>query len=88
MQRTEKGDVRTGFGVIALLLDQQGGEVARLREIFRVNLEAKEIRAGRGIIYTNKLFAPPGRYDLKIALLEMATWKMTAFEEPVRIRAQ
>ncbi len=88
LQRTEKGDVRTGFGVIALLLDQQGGEVARLREIFRVNLEAKEIRAGRGIIYTNKLFAPPGNYALKVALLEMATWNMTAFERNVRIMAR
>ncbi len=88
LQRTEKGDVRTGFGVIALLLDQQGSEMARLREIFRVNLEAKEIRAGRGIIYTNKLLAPPGIYALKIALLEMTTWKMTAFEASVRIRAQ
>ena len=88
LQRTEKGDVRTGFGVIALLLDQQGGEVARLREIFRVNLEAKEIRAGRGIIYTNKLFAPPGIYALKVALLEMATWNMTAFERNVRIMAR
>jgi len=88
LQRTEKGDIRTGFGVIALLMDQQGSEVARLREIFRVNLEAKEIRAGRGIIYTNKLFAPPGIYALKIALLEMATWKMTAFARDVRIRAQ
>ena len=88
VQRAEKGDVRTSFGVIALLLDQQGVEVARLREIFRVNLEAKEIRAGRGIIYTNKLFAPPGIYTLKVAFLEMATWKMTAFETPVRIRAR
>lgn len=87
LQKTEKGDIRTGFGVIARLLDQQGEEVARLREIFRVNLEAKEIRAGRGIIYTNKLFAPAGIYALKIALLEMATWKMTTFEEDVRIRA-
>jgi VWFA-related protein len=88
LQRTEKGDVRTGFGVIALLLDQQGNEVARLREIFRVNLEAKEIRAGRGIIYSNKLFAPPGIYALKVALLEMATWNMTAFENSVRIRTR
>ena len=88
LQRTEKGDVRTGFGFIALLLDQQGSEMARLREIFRVNLEAKALRAGRGIIYTNKLFAPPGIYTLKIALLEMTTWKMTAFETPVRIRGQ
>jgi len=89
LQRTEKGDVQTGFGVIALLLDQQGNEVARLREIFRVNLEAKEIRAGRGIIYSNKLFAPPGIYSLKVALLEMATWNMTAFERNrLRIRAR
>ena len=88
LQKTEKGDVRTGFGVIARLLDQQGEEVARLREIFRVNLEAKDIRAGRGIIYTNKLFAPPGVYALKVALLEMATWNMTAFERNVRIRAR
>ncbi|MCH8015366.1 MAG: VWA domain-containing protein [Acidobacteria bacterium] len=88
LQKTEKGDIRTGFGVIARLLDQQGEEVARLREIFRVNLEAKEIRAGRGIIYTNKLFAPPGVYALKVALLEMATWNMTAFERNVRIRAR
>ena len=88
LQRTEKGDVRTGFGVIVRLLDQQGNEVARLREIFRVNLEAKEIRAGRGIIYTNKLYAPPGVYALKVALLEMATWNMTAFERNVRIRAR
>ncbi|TDI11871.1 MAG: VWA domain-containing protein [Acidobacteria bacterium] len=88
LQKTEKGDIRTGFGVIARLLDQQGEEVARLREIFRVNLEAKDIRAGRGIIYTNKLFAPPGVYALKVALLEMATWNMTAFERNVRIRAR
>jgi len=88
LQKTDKGDIRTGFGVIARLLDQQGEEVARLREIFRVNLEAKEIRAGRGIIYTNKLFAPPGVYALKVALLEMATWNMTAFERNVRIRAR
>ena len=88
LQRTEKGDIRTGFGVIALLVDQQGSALARLREIFRVNLQAKALRAGRGIIYTNKLFAPPGIYTLKIALLEMATWKMTAFETPVRIRGQ
>ena len=88
LQKTDKGDIRTGFGVIARLLDQQGEEVARLREIFRVNLEAKDIRAGRGIIYTNKLFAPPGVYALKVALLEMATWNMTAFERNVRIRAR
>ena len=83
--RGDKGDVRTQFGVIGLLLDRQGNEVVRLREIFRVNLDDKDIRNGRGIIYTNTLFAPPGVYALKIALLEIATWKMTSFSRTVRI---
>lgn len=85
LRGTDKGDVRTQFGVIGLLLDQDGNEVVRLREFFRVTLTAKEIRDGRGIMYTNKLMAPPGVYDLKLALLEIATWKMTAFEGVVRV---
>lgn len=84
--RGEGGDVRTQFGVIGLLLDQRGKEVVRLREIFRVDLDDKEIRNGRGIIYTNTLYAPPGTYDLRIALLEIATWKMTSFSRIARIR--
>lgn len=85
LRTSQKGDVRTQFGVIGLLLDEQGNEVVRLREIFRVSLDAKDIRDGRGIIYTNKLFAPPGVYDFKLALVEIATWKMTAFDNVVRI---
>ncbi|MEE8350048.1 MAG: VWA domain-containing protein [Acidobacteriota bacterium] len=84
--RGEGGDVRTQFGVIGLLLDRQGNEVVRLREIFRVDLDDKDIRNGRGIIYTNTLFAPPGDYILKIALLEIATWKLTSFSRLARIR--
>lgn len=84
--RGEGGDVRTQFGVIGLLLDQQGKEVVRLREIFRVELDDKDIRNGRGIIYTNTLYAPPGDYELRIALVEIATWKMTSFARSVRIR--
>lgn len=85
LRATDKGGIRTQFGVIGLLLDQEGNEVVRLREIFRVKLDAKQIREGRGIIYTNKLFAPPGIYAFKVALLEIPTWKMTAFENVVRI---
>ncbi|MDA2923136.1 VWA domain-containing protein [Acidobacteria bacterium AH-259-L09] len=85
LRATDKGGIRTQFGIIGLLLDQDGNEVVRLREIFRVRLDAKQIREGRGIIYTNKLFAPPGIYAFKVALLEIPTWKMTAFENVVRI---
>lgn len=86
LRASEKGGIQTQFGVIGLLLDEEGNEVVRLREVFRVDLNAKAIRDGRGIIYTNKLFAPPGRYALKLALLEMQTWRMTAFESVVRIK--
>jgi VWFA-related protein len=84
--RGEGGDVRTQFGVIGLLMDQQGKEVVRLREVFRVELDDRDIRNGRGIIYTNTLYAPPGDYDLKIALVEIATWKVTSFSRRARIR--
>ncbi|MGH9339068.1 MAG: VWA domain-containing protein [Acidobacteriota bacterium] len=78
--------VRTQLGILGVLVDSQGKEVVRLREFFRVSLAAKDIENGRGIIYTNKLLAPPGDYQLKIALLEIATWKMAAFEEHVTVR--
>ena len=77
--------VNTQLGVIGLLVDSQGREAVRLREIFRVDLDAKDIREGRGILYTNKLLAPAGSYQLRVALLELATWRLTSFERPVRI---
>ena len=86
LRRTERGDVGTQIGVIGVLLDQKGREVVRLREFFRVTLSRKEIRNGRGVVYTNKLLAPPGVYELKLALLEIGTWKMTAFEHKVRVQ--
>jgi Ca-activated chloride channel homolog len=81
----DKVGVQTQLGVIGLLVDRKGNEVVRLREFFRVTLGAREIREGRGIIYTNKLFAPPGVYDFRLALLELASWRMVAFENVVRI---
>ncbi len=80
-----RGGVNTQLGVIGALVDSQGREAVRLREIFRVDLTAREIRDGRGILYTNKLLAPPGSYQLRVALLELATWRLTSFERPVRI---
>jgi VWFA-related protein len=82
---TEKAGVQTQLGLIGLLVDRKGNEVVRLREFFRVSLGARELREGRGIIYTNRLFAPPGVYDLRVALLELASWRMVAFENVVRI---
>ncbi|RPJ61926.1 MAG: VWA domain-containing protein [Acidobacteria bacterium] len=82
---SRKEGVRTQFGIIGLLLDRQGREVVRLREFFRASLSPKEIEVGRAIIYTNKLMAPPGRYDLRLAVLELASWRVTAFRSSVEI---
>jgi VWFA-related protein len=85
LQKSKKGDIKTQLGVIGLLVDQQGKEVVRLREIFPINLEAKSVQEGRRAIYTNKLLAPPGTYRLKIALLEIASWKISTYENTVHI---
>lgn len=82
----DRAGVHTQLGIIGVLLDETGNEVVRLREVVRISMEAKEIREGRGIIYTNKLLAPPGTYAFKLAVLEIPTWRMTAFENVVRIR--
>jgi len=82
---SRKEGVRTQFGIIGLLLDRQGREVVRLREFFRASLSPKEIEVGRAIMYTNKLMAPPGRYDLRLAVLELASWRVTAFRANVEI---
>lgn len=82
---SQRVGVNTQLGVIGALVDPQGKETVRLREIFRVDMSGKEVQEGRGILYTNKLLAPPGSYLLKVALLELATWRLTTFERPVRI---
>ncbi len=82
---TSKG-VQTQLGVLGLLLDQQGKEVVRLREIIRVTMAAREVRDGRGIIYSNRLLAPPGTYTLQVAVLELSTWRLTSFARTVTIQ--
>ncbi len=88
LRGNDKEGIRTQFGILGTLIDGKGNEVVRLREFFRVTLRPKELREGRGIVYTNKLLAPPGVYDLRIALLELASWKMTAFEDRVQINGE
>ncbi len=80
-----KRGVYTQLGIIGLLSDLSGNEVVRLREIFQVRLGAKQVRQGRGIIYTNKLFAPPGQYKLRVVIVEIATWRLTSFLALVRV---
>jgi VWFA-related protein len=86
LQRTKSGDLNTQFGVLALLSDSFGKQTVHLREIFRGRISSKEIiEVARGVIYTNRLQAPPGRYNLKLAVMEIPTWKMTVLERRIRI---
>ena len=81
----DRQGVRTQLGIVGQLLDREGNEVVRLREVLRVNMSAREILQGNGIIYNNKIMAPKGVYNFRLAILEISTWKMTAFETVVDI---
>ena len=86
MQKTKSGDLNTQFGVIAVLSDDEGNDSVQIREIFRARIAAREIlESGRGVIYTNRLAAPVGRYVLRLAVIEIPTWRMTVIERLIRI---
>jgi VWFA-related protein len=86
LQRTRQGDLNSQFGVLALLADSFGNETVQVREIFRGRVSAREIaEAARGVIYTNRLHAPPGEYTLRLAVLEIPTWRMTIMERRIRM---
>ncbi|GAB4229867.1 MAG: hypothetical protein Kow00109_01370 [Acidobacteriota bacterium] len=86
LARDEGGGVRTYFGVLGVLYDLGGREVARLREVFRAQLTPKQLQEGRGVIYTNRLLAPPGTYVLQVLLLEIPTWRMTVLQREIQAR--
>ncbi len=86
LPREPGGGVHTQFGLIGLLTDLDGEEVARLREVFRAQLSSSDLKDGRSIIYNNRMLAPPGDYRFELVLLEIPTWRMTVFVRPVRIQ--
>ncbi len=83
--RVERSGLRTQLGIVGQLLDRDGKEVARLREVLRVEMPTRAIRQGEGFIYNNKILAPEGVYNFRLAVLEISTWKMTSFEKVVQI---
>ncbi len=85
LEKDSSGGINSQLGIIGILLDQSGNEVVRLREILKARLTEKEIREARGIIYTNRLLAPPGKYLLKVAVMEIPSWRMTVLERAVHI---
>jgi len=81
----QTGGASAQFGLIGLLMDMSGREVSRFREVFQAHLSDRDLREFRGVIYTNRLNAPPGDYILKLALLKIPSWKVTVLERAVKI---
>ena len=52
-----------------------------------VNLSRADIERGRTIVYNSKIVAPPGQYDLRLAVVDLSTWRMKAFESRVSVRS-
>lgn len=79
------GEIRTQLGIIGLVLDSDGKEVGRMREIFRASLDRKDLKEGRGITYTNRILAEPGKYVFRLAVIEIPSWRMSVMDRPIRI---
>lgn len=77
--------VRTQLGIIGVLVDSHGKEISRVRDFIDVNLSRTDIQAGRMIVYNGKVLAPPGEYMLRVALVDLSNWRMTAFENKVSV---
>lgn len=75
--------VRTQLGIVGILVNSKGEEVTRVRDFLEVNLSRADLQRGRSIVYNSKIMAPPGYYDLRLAILDLSNWRMTAFESKV-----
>jgi len=80
--------VRTQLGLVGVLVDSRGKEISRVRDFIDVNLSRNDIQTGKMIIYNGKVLAPPGEYTLRLALLDLSNWRMTAFENKVTFGKQ
>ena len=79
-------ELRTQLGILGILVDSRGEEVTRIRDFLTVDLSKSDLQRGRAIVYNSKLVAPPGRYDLWLAVLDLSTWRMTAFDNEVLVK--
>ncbi|MBI4456446.1 MAG: VWA domain-containing protein [Acidobacteria bacterium] len=79
--------IRTHLGIVGVLLNSRGEEVGRVRDFLEVNLSKADIEKGRSIVYNSKVVAPPGQYDLRLAVLDLSNWRMTAFQNRVSVKS-
>jgi VWFA-related protein len=80
--------LRTQLGILGILFNSRGEEVARIRDFLAVDLSKADLQRGKAIVYNSKLQAPPGRYGFWLAVLDLSTWRMTAFDNEVQVRGK
>jgi VWFA-related protein len=78
-------NMRTHLGIVGVLFNSKGEEVSRIRDFLEVNLTRTDIQMGRSIVYNSKVFAPPGQYSFRLAVLDLNNWRMTAFQNEVSV---
>jgi len=71
--------------VLAMVTDERGMPVGRLRQTMKLPAGTEKTLAGRQILYQSGMTLPPGRFAVKAVVRENATGLMGSFEAPITV---
>jgi VWFA-related protein len=71
--------------VLAVITDERGMPVGRLRQTMKLPAGTEKTLAGKQILYQSGMTLPPGRFAIKAVVRENATGLMGSFEAPVNV---
>jgi len=71
--------------VLAMVTDERGMPVGRLRQTMKLPAGTEKTLAGKQILYQSGMTLPPGRFAVKAVVRENATGMMGSFEAPVTV---
>ncbi len=71
--------------VLAMVTDERGMPVGRLRQTMKLPAGTEKTLAGKQILYQSGMTLPPGRFAVKAVVRENATGMMGSFEAPITV---
>ncbi|MDA1307549.1 MAG: VWA domain-containing protein, partial [Acidobacteria bacterium] len=71
--------------VLAMVTDERGMPVGRLRQTMKLPAGTETTLAGKQILYQSGMTLPPGRFAVKAVVRENATGMMGSFEAPITV---
>lgn len=71
--------------VLAVITDERGMPVGRLRQTMKLPAGTEKTLAGKQILYQSGMTLPPGRFAIKAVVRENATGLMGSFEAPINV---